>query len=197
MACALEARNVATEALSCAQTLAFDALELSADQRAALTCAAKPGVNIRSFSACAAQSLLGDNLDPQQQAVVACAVDAGPDATAFGLCAANDLLELGLNEEQQIGLQCVTSTGGEPISSTTCAATRLTIRELQKCATHGWDSDECYGPNNDLVGRNGWTARTLRNAWSDVTQGPGENNDVFGEKGWMQENLGFNLGDIF
>ena len=41
-------------------------------------------------------------------------------------------------------------------------ATRLTARELLKCAANGiGGKDGCFGDNNDLVGRNGWVARTF------------------------------------
>jgi len=36
-----------------------------------------------------------------------------------------------------------------------------TIRELTKCMTDGVGGDGCFGDSNDLVGKNGWTARTL------------------------------------
>jgi hypothetical protein len=80
----------------------------------------------------------------------------------FATCAGANMFNLNLNAEQQIAVQCVVSTGGQPYAAAGCIATRLTARELTKCIDHGiGGSDGCFGDNNDLVGRNGWTARTM------------------------------------
>jgi len=59
-----------------------------------------------------------------------------------------------------------------------CIATRLTGRELMKCFTDGvGGSRGCFGDNNDLFGRNGWTARTigqLAGGPNSVIRNPGQ-----------------------
>ena len=80
-----------------------------------------------------------------------------------------------LTPEQQIAVQCVAETGGQPYAAAGCAATQLTV---------GGDRG-CFGNNNDLVGRNGWTARTFSNVVSDIQHGPGPNNDLVGSNGFV------------
>jgi hypothetical protein len=67
-----------------------------------------------------------------------------------------------LTPEQQIAVQCVAETGGQPYAAVGCAATQLTVGEDRGC----------FGNNNDLVGRNGWTARTFSNVVSDIHHAP-------------------------
>lgn len=61
--------------------------------------------------------------------------------------------------------------------------------ELEKCLTDGIGGDGCFGDNNDLLGKKGWTARTLSNAVNDVINGPGPNHDLFGRNGWLGTQL--------
>ena len=77
-------------------------------------------------------------------------------------------MDLKLNPEQQIAVQCVVSTGGQPYAAAACIATRLTARELTKCFTEGIGGHGCFGNTNDLIGMNGWTARTL----AQISGGP-------------------------
>ncbi|KAF5888457.1 hypothetical protein FY112_00125 [Rhizobium sp. PEPV16] len=99
------------------------------------------------------------------------------------------MLGAGLNPEQRIAVQCVAETGAQPYAAAACIAVRLTLRELQKCVEGDFGGDGCFGDNNDLVGKNGWTMRTLSNAVSDVIYGPGQNHDLFGRKGWLGTTL--------
>ena len=78
-----------------------------------------------------------------------------------------------LSPEQQVIAGCVMQTGGEPKSTIACIGGTLTVREIEKCFSGGIGTSQgCFGPNNDAV-------RYLRNAWNDVTRGPGPNNDLW------------------
>lgn len=54
--------------------------------------------------------------------------------------------------------------------------TQLTLNELEKCFTQGIGGSGCFGNNNEAV-------KFVRNAWKDVTQGPGPSNDLVGSDG--------------
>jgi hypothetical protein len=108
---------------------------------------------------------------------VDCAVQSKGDATGFATCAGSKLLGASLNPEQQIALQCVVQSGGQPYAAAGCAATRLTLRELEKCATDGFGGDGCFGDSNDLVGKNGWVATTfgqIAGGSNSVINNPGQ-----------------------
>ena len=105
--------------------------------------------------------MLGAHLSREQQVALQCAAQSDGDTTGFAACAGSNLFNLNLNPEQQIAVSCVVETGGQPYAAAGCIATRLTARELEKCADGIGGDDGCFGNNNDLIGRNGWTARTL------------------------------------
>jgi len=75
-----------------------------------------------------------------------------------------------MNEEWRIAAECAVQSGGEPFSFAGCTAGRLTVRELTKCFS-GQIGKDCFGPNNTIVA-------FYRNAFNDLTQGPGRNNEV-------------------
>lgn len=161
-------------------------IQISPAQRLALQCAARSGGDVRNFAACAGGQIV---LNPTQQQLVKCAAQSGSVA-GFAGCAGGRLIMSQLNPEQRIAVQCIAETGGQPYAAAACTATRLTTRELQKCFTDGIGGARgCFGDNNDLVGRNGWTARTLNNIVNDVTRGPGPNNDLVGRNGWTNRTL--------
>jgi hypothetical protein len=112
--------------------------------------------------------LLGNNLSKEQKVAVQCAAESGGDATSFATCAGANMINLQLNPEQQIAVQCLVSTGGQPYAAAGCMASRLTARELVKCMERGIGGDGCFGDSNDLVGKNGWVARTF----GQITGGP-------------------------
>ena len=101
-------------------------------------------------------------------------------------------VDLGLTTEQEIDLQCVAQTGGQPWAADGCAVLAPHLERVVQVLA-GIGGDGCFGDSNDLVGKDGWTARTLRNIGSHIGNGPGESNDVFGEKGWMAQTFGFHL----
>ena len=164
--CALHSGGEAAEMLVCAGSGVLSK-NLGAKERAVLGCAADAS-STSDFAGCAANTLLGDNVSKEQRIAIQCAAESGGDATIAATCAGANLLNMNLNPEQQIAVQCVVSTGGQPYAAAGCIATRLTARELVKCATEGFGGDGCFGDSNDLVGRDGWVARTL----GEVAGGP-------------------------
>ncbi|TIY09062.1 MAG: hypothetical protein E5V18_02950 [Mesorhizobium sp.] len=128
-----------------------------------MRCASDSGDDAEQFALCAATGIIGENASKEQKIALTCAAQSGGDFEGMATCTGANLLnmELGLNPEQQIAVQCLVSSGGQPYAAAGCMATRLTARELTKCFTDGIGGDGCFGDNNDLTGRNGWTARTL------------------------------------
>jgi hypothetical protein len=167
------------------QPLSFSAFGTQA-QQIGIQCA-QSSLNsddiIDSFISCAGQQVV---LPENEQELVDCAARSGGQASGFLACAGGNIIANQLTPEQQIVVQCVVETDGQPYAAAGCAATQLTVRELQKCFTNGIDGDNgCFGNNNDLVGQNGWTARTFNNVVSDIQNGPGPNNDLVGQNGFL------------
>lgn len=185
--CAYDAEGRSNAFVSCMS--AYGVSRLSTEQRAVLTCAADSDSS-SEFATCAGSQLIGSRLNPEQRAAVACAAESGGSATGFATCAGTKILGANLNPEQRIAIACVAETGGQPYAAAACAAIKLTIRELQKCLSEGFNSRNCYGKNNDLFGREGWTVKTLTNAGNDLVHGPGETNDLVGCRGWLAKRMG-------
>jgi hypothetical protein len=96
----------------------------------------------------------------------------------MGVCAAGN----NLTPEQQVFVSCAISTGGQPYAFAGCVGTQLTLNELNKCLERGIGGNGCFGPNNTAV-------KFVSNAWKDVTQGPGPNNDLLGRDGFAGRTL--------
>ena len=159
--CAMRSDGDRSDFVSCAGS-ALVGGELTSEQRAVLRCAEDAGGEASRFASCAASRIVGPRLSREQRIAVECAAESGGSASGFATCAGTKVLNLNLNPEQQIAVQCVASTGGQPYAAAGCMATRLTGRELEKCTRNGLGgSDGCFGDNNDLVGRNGWVARSF------------------------------------
>ncbi|MDW9812101.1 hypothetical protein [Sinorhizobium meliloti] len=160
--CAVRSNGTTSGFIDCAGGAVVDRY-LGRDAQTALRCAADSD-RPEDFAVCAATGILGQNASKEQRIALTCAADSGGDLEQMAVCAGANMLniEMGLNAEQQIAVQCLVSTGGQPYAAAGCMASRLTARELTKCFTDGVGRDGCFGDNNDLVGRNGWTARTLR-----------------------------------
>jgi hypothetical protein len=88
---------------------------------------------------------------------------------------------LGANPEIQIASEC--AAAGSPMAVAACTSSRLTTRELQKCGNGIGTPDGCFGPNNTL-------RRHLENAVGDVVNGPGPSNDLVGREGFTCKSLG-------
>lgn len=154
-------------------------------QQIGIQCAQQSQGNLNAFIACARQQVV---LPGAQQILVDCAARSGGTTGGFLSCAGTQFVgtQLNLNAEQQIAVECVAQSGGQPYAAASCTATRLTMRELGKCVTDGiGGTNGCFGDNNDLVGRNGWTARSFNNIVSDIQQGPGPTNDLVGRNGFL------------
>ncbi len=150
-------------------------------QQIGIQCARQSQGNIDAFVSCAKQQVV---LPESQQIMVDCASRSGGTLNGFAACAGQNLVMAQLNPEQKIAVQCVIETNGQPYAAAGCTATRLTERELGKCITDGFGGQNgCFGDNNDLVGKNGWTARTFNNVLSDIQHGPGPTNDLVGRDG--------------
>lgn len=160
--CTASSGGSSSDFIGCAGSAALDKY-LGRDAKTAVRCAADSGDDAEEFALCAATGILGENASKEQQIALTCAAQSGGDVEGMASCAGANLLnmQLGLNPEQQIAVQCLVSSGGQPYAAAGCMATRLTARELTKCFTDGIGGDGCFGDNNDLTGRNGWTARTL------------------------------------
>ncbi|RWO88564.1 hypothetical protein [Mesorhizobium sp.] len=160
--CTVSSDGNSSDFIGCAGSAALDKY-LGRDAKTAVRCATDSGDDAEKFALCAATGILGENASKEQQIALTCAAQSGGDIEGMATCTGANLLnmELGLNPEQQIAVQCLVSTGGQPYAAAGCMATRLTARELTKCFTDGIGGDGCFGDNNDLTGRNGWTARTL------------------------------------
>lgn len=158
--CAMKSSGDEDDFASCAGSAIVDD-NLSDDQKAALECAKDADGDASDFAECAGENIVGKNLSKEQRIAVSCAAQSEGDGAQFASCAGANFFNLNLNPEQQIAVTCVVQTGGQPYAAAGCMATRLTARELEKCATDGIGGDGCFGDNNDLVGKNGWVARTM------------------------------------
>lgn len=172
--CAVESKGDQDDFMTCAGSALLDT-RLNRDQRQVLSCAQRADGDSNKFVGCAATSLLGNNASREQQVALRCAAESQGEADSMAMCVGLNMFNLQLNPEQQIAVQCVASTGGEPYSAAGCMASRLTARELMKCAANGIGGPNgCFGDNNDLVGKNGWVARNfpqiLAGPFSLVTQ---------------------------
>jgi hypothetical protein len=159
--CAIKSKGDTSDFLDCAGSAIIDR-NLSPDERAVLSCAEEDSNDASQFAGCSAAHLLGNHATNEERIAVQCAAQAEGDYTEMATCAGANLFNLKLNPEQQIAVQCIVSTGGQPYAAAGCIATRLTARELVKCFTDGvGGSQGCFGDDNDLFGKNGWTARSL------------------------------------
>ena len=189
--CAADSQGDLDDFATCAGTQLLDK-NLTKDQKKVLGCAANAS-DTSDFVGCAAPALLGNNLSREQKVAIQCAAQSNADVTSFATCAGANMINLQLNPEQQIAVQCLVSTGGQPYAAAGCMASRLTARELVKCMEQGIGGDGCFGDSNDLVGKNGWVARTF----GQITGGP---NSVINNPGqiWGGDNSFVrNPGQIF
>jgi hypothetical protein len=158
--CAMQSQGDRNDFLRCAGAR-FANQSLTPEQQAVLNCASNANGSASDFASCAASRIIGPRLSREQRIAVQCAAESQGDYGTFASCAGANLFNLNLNPEQQIAVQCVVQTGGQPYAAAGCMATRLTARELEKCFTAGIGGSGCFGDDNDLVGRNGWAARTM------------------------------------
>lgn len=174
--CAMQSKGDKDGFFQCAGS-SFLGGKLSQDQQAVLNCAATTRSDAKEFAQCAAFKVLGQNLSQEQTIALQCAAESKGDMQAMATCAGANLFNMNLNPEQQIAVQCVVQTGGQPYAAAGCMASRLTARELTKCLTDGVGGKGCFGDSNDLVGRNGFVARTfvqIAGGPNSVVNNPGQ-----------------------
>lgn len=188
LACAIRSNGDANSFAGCIGNKFIG--QLTQDERTALDCARQSSGRITAFATCAGTRILGPRLSQDQRSAIECLAQSGGNPSGFATCAGNKVLNSQLNPEQQIAVQCIAQSAGQPYAAAACTATRLTARELQKCVNGIGTENGCYGPRNDLVGRDGWTARTFGNALKDIQRGGcGPTNDLCGAQGKAAEFL--------
>lgn len=132
-----------------------------------------------------------------------------PTASAWAVagCIAGNALSL--NAELTVAVECAMTSQGEPMTFAGCTGGRLTVRELEKCFTHGVGGNGCFGPNNEIVkglravgvdmekilGPNGFAVQTWNNAVNDVQHGPGPNNEIVKAIRTINNDLNHGMGE--
>lgn len=148
--------------------------QLSPYQRRLYDCAAQYQNDYRAAGLCMA----GTQLSPEQQRIANCVIQNRGSYVQMGVCAAGN----NLTPEQQAFASCAISTGGQPYAFAACVGTQLTVNELNKCLSQGIGGNGCFGDNNTAV-------KFVKNAWKDVTEGPGPSNDLVGRDGYVARTL--------
>lgn len=148
---------------------------LGSRERRIFNCVSRNLNDYRSAGLC----LVGSHLSNDQKKVASCVLRNRGSYMQMGICIAG---EQRLTPEQQAFVQCASTSGGQPWAFAGCVGTQLTVNELEKCFTVGIGGRGCFGDNNTLV-------KFVNNAWKDVTQGPGPNNDLVGMDGFVMRNM--------
>jgi hypothetical protein len=148
--------------------------QLSPEQRRVINCVANNRQSYMAMGVCAT----GGQLTPEQRRIAGCVMNNRGNYIQMGVCAAGPQM----TPEQQVFASCAIQTGMQPYAFAGCVGTQLTVNELQKCIDQGIGGSGCFGDNNTAV-------KTVRNAWKDVTEGPGHSNDLFGGEGFTGQAL--------
>lgn len=155
--------------------------QLTPQQRRIYNCAYHNYDNYVRAGLCAA----GGQLTPEQSRVAGCVLNNVDNYGRMAVCAVGN----NLTPEQEVFAGCAVSTGGQPYAFAGCVGSQLTKMELQKCFTHGIGGSGCFGQNNTVV-------KFVNNAWKDVTEGPGPSNDLLGRDGFIGRKLRDAEGDL-
>ncbi len=148
--------------------------QMTPEQRRLYDCIAQNFNNYQAAGLCVA----GTGLSQDQRRIANCVMQNRGSYVQMGVCAAGG----NLTPEQQVFVQCAASSGGQPYAFAGCVGTQLTLNELQKCLDQGIGGSGCFGDNNTAV-------RFVKNAWKDVTEGPGPSNDLLGRDGFVGRTL--------
>lgn len=116
----------------------------------------------------AGMCVAGTRMSAEQQRIMNCVAQNTTSYMQAGVCAAAGNK---LTPEQQVFVQCAVWSGGQAYAMAGCVGSQLTLNELQKCMTTGIGGRGCFGNNNTVVA-------SIRNAFRDVTKGPGPNNEI-------------------
>jgi hypothetical protein len=150
--CAMQSKGQASAFAGCAGG-AFAGRALTADEKAVLACAAKPGATSETFVTCAAPQFLkgqqkavldcaissadaasfagcaapnvGIEMSNDQRILARCALSSNGDAQAFASCAGPAFLQQNLGPNEQAVLGCATSANGNSANFASCAANKL------------------------------------------------------------------------
>ncbi|MGE3781588.1 MAG: hypothetical protein AB7H71_02445, partial [Alphaproteobacteria bacterium] len=163
--CAIDHGQNYSATLTCAATS-----YLTPEQRRLYQCV----TNNRNNYTAAGMCIAGDMLTPEQRRITGCVLNNRGNYAQIGVCAAGN----NLTSEQQVFASCAISTGGQPYAFAACVGGQLTINELEKCFNDGIGGSGCFGRNNILT-------KAVSNAFKDITEGPGPNNDLLGRDGWV------------
>lgn len=85
-----------------------------------------------------------------------------------------------LPRDGQITMQIAQQCNGEP----TCMAGAWMSVEVTRCRNGVFEAGGCFGPNGEIM-------KAGRVIMNDVVQGPGPNNDIVGQNGWLRRTFGF------
>lgn len=159
--CAIRSGGTGSAFIACTGTAAAGR-RITPRERIVLGCAAKANDDATRFTACSAQQILGPGAGREGRIALACAAQTGGDYAAFATCAGANLFNVKLNPDQTVAIECVIQAGGLPTAAVGCMAARFLARELRSCATKGFGGAHgCFGDDNMVVGRNGWTMHEL------------------------------------
>ncbi|WP_375382436.1 hypothetical protein [uncultured Sphingomonas sp.] len=159
--CAIRSGGTKSTFIACAGTAA-GGKRITPREQLVLNCAAKAQNDATRFTACSAQQILGPGVTREQRIALTCAAQTGGNYAAFTTCAGANFFNIKLNPDQTIAVECIIQVGGLPTAAVGCMAVRFVTRELHTCAAKGFGGAHgCFGDDNALIGRNGWTIREI------------------------------------
>lgn len=202
--CAIRSDGVLGSAAMCISKKRF-----SPEMRHIYSCTERNQGNYSKIASCAMENYM----TPEQRRIYSCVMSHPESYAKMAVCAVGPQL----TAEQQVFADCAIKTGMQPYAMAVCVGGTLTVNELQKCIDVGVGGNGCFGDNNtlvlhvqnawkdvtvgpgssnDLVGADGWTARTGGNVLRDIQIGPGPGNDLVGSEGWLSTTGGNIVNDI-
>lgn len=176
--------------------------QMSSEQRRVYDCVARNANDYQAIGICIGMHQFSQD----QRRIANCVMQNNGSYVEMGVCAVGNKL----TPEQRVFASCAISSGGQPYVFAACVGTQATVNELEKCLTKGIGDDGCFGkhneavkfvknawkdvtegpgPSNDLLGRDGFAGRTLENMRNDLQHGPGPNNDAVGKNGFVCKKL--------
>lgn len=117
-------------------------------------CYGSHGTDWSQYPVCMASGQVGGDVAKAMRCLREGATQ-GDSINYFSLatCTFGDSLlgKLNPNPESAIAIRCAAESGGNPKFFVACTAGKLAYRELDKCLTGGFGTDDgCFGPNNSL-----------------------------------------------
>ncbi len=159
--CAIRSGGTKSTFVACAGEAA-GGRRVTPREQLVLNCAAKAQDDATRFTACSAQQILGLGATREQRIALTCAAQTGGNYAAFTTCAGANFFNIKLNPDQTIAVECIIQVGGLPTAAMGCMAVRFVTRELHTCVAKGFGGAHgCFGDDNALIGKNGWTVREI------------------------------------